>query len=139
MDKDSSNVQGLSVKSLYADVGMQFVILLYLLDNDTSVMILMSNALSIVLLVWKITRISDIYLVDRFPFIRIQESQAYAESPTKMYDDYAIDKLTKSMFPCLAAYTVYSLVYCEHKSLYSFVVNTLVGAIYLFGFIKMTP
>ena len=39
----------------------------------------------------------------------------------------------------MLVYTVYSLVYNEHKGWYSFVLNTLVGAIYLFGFIKMTP
>jgi hypothetical protein len=43
------------------------------------------------------------------------------------------------MYPVMAVYSVYSYVYNEHKSTYSFVLNTLVGAIYLFGFIKMTP
>jgi len=43
------------------------------------------------------------------------------------------------LFPMMVVYTVYSLVYNKHRDWYSFVLNTLVGAIYLFGFIKMTP
>jgi hypothetical protein len=43
------------------------------------------------------------------------------------------------MYPLMACYTVYSAVYNEHKGWYSFILNTLVGGIYLFGFIQMTP
>ena len=43
------------------------------------------------------------------------------------------------MFPCLIGYTIYSLIYEEHKGWYSFVISTLVGFVYAFGFISMTP
>mmetsp|Transcript_39291 Transcript_39291/g.45074 ORF Transcript_39291/g.45074 Transcript_39291/m.45074 type:complete len:203 (+) Transcript_39291:1379-1987(+) len=43
------------------------------------------------------------------------------------------------MYPLLACYVVYSIIYEEHKGWYSFVINTLVGAVYVFGFITMTP
>ncbi len=43
------------------------------------------------------------------------------------------------MYPLMVIYTVYSAVYNSHKSWYNFVLNTLVGGIYLFGFIQMTP
>lgn len=41
--------------------------------------------------------------------------------------------------PMILGYTIYSFIYNEHKGLYSFVLNTLVGTIYTFGFINMTP
>lgn len=41
--------------------------------------------------------------------------------------------------PMILGYTIYSFAYNEHKSVYSFVLNTLVGVIYTFGFINMTP
>ena len=47
--------------------------------------------------------------------------------------------MSYAMFPLLGGYTVYSVLYNEHKGWYSFVINTLVGAIYTFGFIQMTP
>ena len=44
-----------------------------------------------------------------------------------------------AMWPLVACYTVYSVVYNEHKGYYSFFLNTVVGCIYVFGFIQMTP
>lgn len=43
------------------------------------------------------------------------------------------------MYPLMGLYSVYSAIYNSHKSWYSFILNTLVGGIYLFGFVKMTP
>ena len=47
--------------------------------------------------------------------------------------------LSYALYPLIAIYTVYSAYYNKHKSWYSFVLNTLVGAIYVYGFILMTP
>lgn len=47
--------------------------------------------------------------------------------------------MSYALYPIMAFYSVYSAVYNEHKGWYSFVLNTLVGGIYLFGFIQMTP
>lgn len=41
--------------------------------------------------------------------------------------------------PLFAGYVVYSLVYENHKGWWSFCIKTLVGFIYVFGFIQMTP
>lgn len=43
------------------------------------------------------------------------------------------------MYPCFLGYTIYSVLYEEHKGWYSFVISTLVGFVYAFGFISMTP
>ena len=43
------------------------------------------------------------------------------------------------MYPLVGCYAVYAVLYNEHKGWYSFVLNVLVGAVYLFGFITMTP
>ena len=39
----------------------------------------------------------------------------------------------------MACYFIYSLMYSHYNSWYSFVLATLVGAVYTFGFIQMTP
>jgi hypothetical protein len=39
----------------------------------------------------------------------------------------------------LCRYGIYSLLYQRHKSWYSWILNTLVGFIYMFGFVMMTP
>jgi len=39
----------------------------------------------------------------------------------------------------LGAYAVYSVLYDSHKSWYSFVITTLVGSVYAYGFLMMVP
>lgn len=41
--------------------------------------------------------------------------------------------------PLLLAYTVYSVLYDEHKGWYSFIITTLVGSVYAYGFLMMVP
>ena len=38
--------------------------------------------------------------------------------------------------PCLAIYTVYSLIYETHRGWYSFVISTLTSFVYMFGFVS---
>ena len=38
--------------------------------------------------------------------------------------------------PCLAIYTVYSLLYETHRGWYSFVISTLTSFVYMFGFVS---
>ena len=47
--------------------------------------------------------------------------------------------MSYALYPLMIGYTIYSALYNEHKGWYSFIINTLVGSIYLFGFIQMTP
>jgi len=60
-------------------------------------------------------------------------------SETKKHDADAVRYLSYVLYPLLAGYAVYALFYETHKSWYSFVLNTLVGAVYMFGFILMCP
>lgn len=39
--------------------------------------------------------------------------------------------------PLLLAYAVYSVIYQEHKSWYSYIITTLVGFVYAWGFMMM--
>jgi len=47
--------------------------------------------------------------------------------------------LVYALYPLMAIYTIYSAYYNKHTGWYSFVLNTAVGAIYVYGFILMTP
>ena len=60
-------------------------------------------------------------------------------SETKKHDADAVRYLSYVLYPLLAGYAVYALCYETHKSWYSFILNTLVGAVYMFGFILMCP
>ena len=128
-------MEGISVKSLYLNIGMSIVITMYLLDNETSKMILLPQIAGIFLEIWKLKQASNFVRTETFPYFSFEDKVTYAESDTKKYDQEAMIYLSYAIYPLMAIYTVYSALYNEHKGWYSFVLNTLVGGIYLFGFI----
>ena len=60
-------------------------------------------------------------------------------SKTKQYDAEAIQYTSYLVYPLVACYAVYALIYKTHKSWYSWLLSSLVGAVYSFGFIMMVP
>lgn len=140
--KDKKDMEGMSLRALLMDLFFQTVILLYLFNNDTSWMILMSSCIGLAIEVWKLRRVVNIK-IDRtsfFPRISLQEKvQNLKVSKTREYDALAFKYVSWALYPLLFGYAIYSLVYESHKSWYDFIINTLVGFVYAFGFIKMTP
>ena len=64
---------------------------------------------------------------------------SYSQKQTKQYDAEAMRYLSYALYPLVLGYAVYALMYQTHKSWYSWVLNSLVGAVYAFGFILMCP
>jgi hypothetical protein len=137
--KGKESMEGISVKSLYMELVMSIIIQLYLLENETSLLISLPHGLNILLTLWKIAQASRVERIPNFPYFKLCDKASYTENETVKYDREAMTYMSYAMYPCMAIYTVYSAVYNSHKSWYSFILNTLVGGIYLFGFIKMTP
>lgn len=146
--KKKDNV-GISVRSILANVFMQAIILLYLVDNsqNTSWMILGSQGVGILVELWKITTIVDIRVRDAPPGswfpkrITFEDKHKLSETEekTKEYDEIAFKYLYWVAVPLLIAYAIYSVVYNEHKSWYSYIITTLVGSVYAYGFLMMVP
>lgn len=143
--KKKDNV-GISVRSILANVFMQTVIFLYLIDQsqNTSWMILGSQGIGILIEFWKITTVVDVKFRRRpGSIIPISFEDKYklseTEQKTKEYDEIAFKYMYIAGVPLLLAYAVYSLVYETHKSWYSFVIATLVGSVYAYGFLMMVP
>ncbi|CAZ82473.1 unnamed protein product [Tuber melanosporum] len=138
---------GVSVRTILANVFMQAVIFLYLLDNSdgTSWMILAGQGFGILLEAWKITRMVNVKIrpVNSFiPYRVIFEDKhklSNLEKETKEYDEEAFKYLYWVAVPLLLAYAVYSVLYDTHKSWYSFIITTLVGSVYAYGFLMMVP
>ena len=128
---------------------MQTIIFLYLVDNSegTSWMILLSQGLGIVLEAWKITKTVDVRIREApagsiLPYrITFEDKHKLSETEkkTKEYDEIAFKYLYMFAIPLLGAYAVYSVLYDTHKSWYSFVITTLVGSVYAYGFLMMVP
>ena len=102
-------------------------------------LILFSSGFGILLEIWKITKASKVIKIEKFPYYTLEDKESYSQSETKEYDRIAMNYMSYALFPMMIGYTIYSVIYNQHKGWYSFVVNTLVGCIYTFGFIQMTP
>lgn len=146
---------GVSVRTILANVFMQAIIFLYLFDNNenTSWMILFGQGMGILLEAWKITKTVDVRIRQtpadstafpwRFlPYTVVFEDKhklSETEIKTQEYDEIAFRYLYWVAMPLLAAYACYSLLYETHKSWYSFIIATLVGSVYAYGFLMMVP
>eukprot|EP00484_Ammonia_sp_Unknown_P020253 CAMPEP_0197038048 /NCGR_PEP_ID=MMETSP1384-20130603/15093_1 /TAXON_ID=29189 /ORGANISM="Ammonia sp." /LENGTH=635 /DNA_ID=CAMNT_0042468441 /DNA_START=30 /DNA_END=1937 /DNA_ORIENTATION=- len=137
----TESVKGISVRTIFVNAVCQLIIFLYLMDQDTTWMILISSGIGFVIECWKITQAAKVrYGFDLgFPYISIEDKVSYNEGDTKKYDKEAYKYLSWVFYPSLFGYTIYSLIYNEHKGWYSFVIGTCVSFIYMFGFIMMCP
>lgn len=63
----------------------------------------------------------------------MKDKGSYVESSTKQYDQLAFKYLSWILFPLLAGYACYSLIYQEHKGWYSWVLNMLYSFLLTFG------
>jgi len=137
------SMQGLSARSVSFNAAMQLIIFLYLLDNETSWMILFSSGTGTLIEFWKVTKAMDVS-VERggghsLPRLRIKHKESSSLSDTAKHDADAMRVLSYALYPMCAIYAAYDLHINEHKGWYSFIISSLVGSIYVFGFIAMTP
>lgn len=110
-------------------------------------MIMASQGMGILLEFWKITTVVDVrirptpagsLLPYRIAF-EDKHELTEVEEKTKEYDAVAFKYVYIIAVPLLLAYAVYSLYYETHKSWYSFIIATLVGSVYAYGFLMMVP
>lgn len=148
--KKKDNV-GVSVRTIVSNVVMQTIIFLYLMDNNdnTSWMILFGQGMGIAIEAWKITKTVNVRIrepteTSRFrgilPYVIVFEDKhklSETEEKTEEYDKIAFKYMGIIAVPLLLAYAVYSLMYETHKSWYSFIITTLVGSVYAYGFLMM--
>jgi len=114
-------------------------IFFYLLDNDTSWVILISAGIGLAIEFWKIKKamVVEVDLSKWIPIV-FKDKESYA-SRTKEFDDVAMKYLYWALFPLVIGYSIYSLIYDTHKNWYSWILSSLTGCVYTFGFIMMCP
>ena len=142
--KSNKSMEGLSARSVSLNAVMQLIILLYLLDNDTSWMILFSSFTGTVIEFWKVTKAMDVSverggILGFLPRVRIAPKASALKSETAKHDADAMRFLSYALYPMCAAYALYDLYHNEHRGWWSWIISSLVGSIYVFGFISMTP
>ena len=53
-------MEGLSIRTIVFSIFTQVIVVLYVLDNDTNMMVAMSVCIGLVIEGWKITKVMDI-------------------------------------------------------------------------------
>lgn len=84
------------MRSVFFGVFQSFVVLLYILDNETNFVVQVSVFIGVLIDLWKITKVMDVRL-DRehkvaglFPCPTFKDKSTYVESSTKVYDDVSV-------------------------------------------------
>lgn len=136
--KNQKSFAGLSLRTIVLNTFFQFVIFLYLMDNDTSWLILIQSGIGLVIELWKIKK-AVVFSRDTNNRLVLSGAGNYEESPTAEHDRVAVAHLSYILYPLIIGQAAYTLVYGVHKSWYSWVISSLTSFVYAFGFIMMTP
>uniref|UniRef100_A0A1I8A149 Cleft lip and palate transmembrane protein 1 homolog n=1 Tax=Steinernema glaseri TaxID=37863 RepID=A0A1I8A149_9BILA len=139
------SLEGLSVRSVLFNIFQSGVVFLYICDNDTSWVVKMSVGVGLLIEMWKIPKCLNVNIdyenkiLGIVPKVTFSDKGSYVQSATKEYDQLAFKYLSWVLYPLLAGYAVYSLMYVEQRGWYSWVLNMLYSFLLTFGFIMMTP
>lgn len=131
------NVAGISPSTVAWRAFSQFIIFFYLLDEETSYLVLIPAGIGGIIELWKVTKAFHIEMNGWR--ISLKGAQTDDESLTKQLDQEGIKYLSYIMYPLLIGGGIYSVLYLPHKSWYSWVINMLVNGVYAFGFLFMLP
>ncbi len=127
------------MKILYTDLVVEIVFLLYLLDNESSKLIVIFRIVGIIVTLWKIKKTIKVIFKNSFPFIGLEHYEWYKN--LEQVDSNAIHYMYYLLVPLFAIYVLYKIYFINFAQIswYSFVLESFVAFIVLFGFIRMTP
>lgn len=132
-----TNMIGLSTRTLLWRAFSQMVIFFYLMDEQTSMLVLVPSGIAALIELWKCTKAFKVSLSGGIS--RKDENNLAAEQTTEKFDSEAMRYLSYILIPLLLGGAVYSLLYTPHKSWKSWTIQSLVNAVYAFGFLFMLP
>ncbi|KAK5640162.1 hypothetical protein RI129_010973 [Pyrocoelia pectoralis] len=141
--KSNNSMAGLSTRTVLWRAFSQTVVFLFLLDEGTSLLVLIPCGIATVIEFWKIKKVlkARIEWNGKVPCIRFDQIkyETHAEAKTREYDEECMRYLIFVLYPLCIGAAIYSLVYQSHKSWYSWTINSLVNGVYVFGFLFMLP
>jgi len=135
--REKKTMEGLSRKTILWRAFSQCVIFLYLVDEETSMLVLIPAGIGALIESWKVTKALHIKFSFRDGFS--YGADTVGEVNTAHLDDTAMKYLSWLLYPLCIGGAVYSLLYTPHKSWYSWTIQTTVNGVYAFGFLFMLP
>ncbi|ETW02704.1 hypothetical protein H310_06143 [Aphanomyces invadans] len=131
---------GISIWSMVSSLISQLIVFLYLIEQETTLLILVPSGISIVIQIWKIWRATrPKFSLSWHTLVKVELSRTDFSSESNDIDKTAMTYMGFTLYPLMLGYSVYSLLCKDHTSFYSWVLGSLTGCVYTFGFIMMTP
>ena len=139
-----ASFNGISSTSMIFSVLRSTIIFLYLVDADTSMIVLFSVGKDIVWSMYKLNRMLKprLYLHRGFiPCVTYMEpcNLNPEEQRSAHYDNVATSHMSLCIYPLVAGLAAYSLFFYKYKSWWTWFISSLADSVYFFGFIAMTP
>jgi len=135
--RGKKSMEGLSRKTILWRAFSQSVIFLYLMDEETSLLVLIPAGVGALIEMWKVTK--ALHITFSFSKGISFGADSAVEASTAELDSTAMKYLSWVLYPLCLGGAVYSLVYTPHKSWYSWTIQTTVNGVYAFGFLFMLP
>lgn len=133
------STKGISVRSIAVNTVMELVVLLYLLDNDTSFLVLFTVGGGLLVNVWKVFRAWTLTKGHAGKGDKESLQISEDEEMSRRIDYLASSYLLLMLGPVILGYGSYSLIYEKHKGWYSWALQSGVNMVYAVGFMMMTP
>ncbi|XP_014244937.1 cleft lip and palate transmembrane protein 1-like protein [Cimex lectularius] len=130
------NFVGLSVKTVCWRAFSQIAIFLYLIDEETSLIVIIPMGFSTLIEFWKLNKVMP-FDWKRLRFKKVKRTAE--EQMTMDFDKVGMKYLMYLLYPLCASGAVYSLFFLQHKSWYSWIIHSVVNGVYGFGFLFMLP
>ncbi len=137
--RNKKSLEGLSVNSVLFGCFTQLIVLLYVMDNQTNTIVIISVGIGLCIDLWKIPKILNVSVdyenkwLGLVPRLKVSHKVSYVSTNTNDYDRLAFKYLSWVLFPLVVGYAVYSLIYHEHKGWYSWVLSMIYGFLLTFG------
>lgn len=163
----NKSLAGLSTRSVIIELISQTIVFLFLLDSDTSMLIIVPTFFGIIIQSWKVYKATGLAIIfnkygiptiefERWKSISntVEKNEiAFSKSPddrnqssidelslvTLEADKFATTYLSAVLLPLVAAFIMRSLVFEMHLTWYSWAIGALTSCVYTFGFILMCP
>ncbi|KAK9881477.1 hypothetical protein WA026_016361 [Henosepilachna vigintioctopunctata] len=138
--KKQKTMAGLSSRTVLWRAFSQTVIFFYLLNEKTSMLVLIPSGIATIIEFWKVSKALKTS-ISWSGGLRLQQNKTETaeEKKTREYDEECMKYLSYLLYPLCIAAAIYSLLYQPHKSWYSWTINSLVNGVYAFGFLFMLP
>jgi len=135
--RGKKSMEGLSRKTILWRAFSQTVIFFYLMDEETSLLVLIPAGVGALIEMWKVTKALHVTFSISGGVKFGEDSKV--EADTAELDSVAMKYLSWVLYPLCIGGAIYSLIYMPHKSWYSWTIQTTVNGVYAFGFLFMLP